>query len=86
MKKAGSTRKTANGWNLWKTANGEYLIDLYRKLTVPEPEEDVVPPAPVASAPVLGPVAVRLDKGSRPGGCRMIQCGTCGRFVFCSHC
>jgi hypothetical protein len=62
MKKAGSTRKTANGWTLWKTASGEYLLDVYRKLSASEPEEDVVTPMPVASAPVLGPVAVAVGQ------------------------
>ena len=56
LKKAGSTRKTANGWTLWRTASGEYLIDLYRKLGVEEAEESVI--AATASEPATVAVAV----------------------------
>lgn len=32
MRKAGSTRKTANGWTMWRTEDGGLLIDLYNRL------------------------------------------------------
>ena len=32
IQKAGSQRKTANGWIMWKTQAGEYLNNLYAKL------------------------------------------------------
>jgi hypothetical protein len=32
MKKAGSSRKTANGWTMWKTEQGKLLNDLYQEI------------------------------------------------------
>jgi len=32
IQKAGSPRKTANGWIMWKTKEGEYLDDLYKQI------------------------------------------------------
>jgi hypothetical protein len=32
MQKAGSARKTANGWVMWRTEAGELLIDLYNRV------------------------------------------------------
>lgn len=32
IQQAGSKRKTANGWIMWKTQSGEFLTDLYGKL------------------------------------------------------
>jgi len=32
IQKAGSPRKTANGWIMWKTKEGEYLGDLYKQI------------------------------------------------------
>jgi hypothetical protein len=32
MKQVGSQRRTANGWIMWKTKNGEFLTDLYEKV------------------------------------------------------
>jgi hypothetical protein len=31
MRKAGSQRETANGWEMWKNKDGEFLSDLYEK-------------------------------------------------------
>lgn len=39
MQKAGSTRETANGWVMWKTENGTYLIEFYNKLNTAAAEE-----------------------------------------------
>jgi Restriction Enzyme Adenine Methylase Associated len=39
MHKAGSTRETANGWVMWKTENGTYLIEFYNKLNTAAAEE-----------------------------------------------
>ncbi len=33
MHKAGSSRKTANGWTMWKTEQGKYLNDLYQEIS-----------------------------------------------------
>jgi hypothetical protein len=41
IQKAGSPRKTANGWVVWKTASGDYLTDLYQRLRSPDPESQV---------------------------------------------
>jgi hypothetical protein len=48
LKKAGSSRKTANGWTMWRTSNGEYLMDLYRKLGTPVRLEEPLAAAAVA--------------------------------------
>jgi hypothetical protein len=32
IQKAGSPRKTANGWIMWKTAEGKYLNELYQQI------------------------------------------------------
>ena len=33
IQKAGSPRKTANGWTMWKTKEGKYLNDLYKEIS-----------------------------------------------------
>ncbi len=33
MKKAGSERQTANGWIMWRTEDGEFINELYQKLS-----------------------------------------------------
>jgi hypothetical protein len=41
MKEAGSTRHTANGWVMWRTAEGETLNELYRRrLALLSPNDD----------------------------------------------
>ncbi len=45
IKKAGSPRKTANGWTMWKTKEGKFLNDLYQEIgnEALESEEDEAP-------------------------------------------
>lgn len=40
MNKAGSPRKTANGWVLWRTMSGDYLDTVYTKLQGAKTEPD----------------------------------------------
>lgn len=40
MKKAGSTRNTANGWAMWRTEEGSYLTDLYDRLRSDQAQSD----------------------------------------------
>jgi hypothetical protein len=37
IQKAGSSRKTANGWVMWRTESGELLVDLYNRIRRMEP-------------------------------------------------
>jgi hypothetical protein len=54
MQKAGSPRKTANGWIMWKTVDGNYLNDMYQQIgdearESEEPEASVDVPTEDAS-------------------------------------
>jgi hypothetical protein len=41
INRAGSPRKTANGWILWRNANGQLKNDLYQKLREMPEDENV---------------------------------------------
>jgi hypothetical protein len=49
MNKAGSPRKTANGWVLWRAMNGQLLDELYQQLNAQgtEEEKEQAPPTEV---------------------------------------
>lgn len=41
MRQAGSQRRTANGWTMWKTSSGEFLADVYERIVeIPQFAED----------------------------------------------
>jgi hypothetical protein len=54
INKAGSPRKTANGWILWRNANGQLLNDLYQKLRDMSEDESAKDGAQADAAVGLG--------------------------------
>jgi hypothetical protein len=43
IQKAGSPRKTANGWTMWRAEGGELLVDLYNRIRSDEAEASPPP-------------------------------------------
>jgi hypothetical protein len=63
IQKAGSPRKTANGWVMWKTKDGQYLNDLYRRFAkqTSEPQAD----AALADVPLVDATQDLEDESSQ---------------------